>query len=92
MAHVTQDLLASFKWDLFPHPPYSPDLAPSDFHLFPALKKSLGGQKFSTDAELQEAVKKWFQRQDAQFFEDGIHKLLTRYQKCVQLGGDYVEK
>ncbi|GFW79368.1 mariner Mos1 transposase [Trichonephila clavipes] len=38
-ANCTQELLNSFKWEVFPHPPYSPDLAPSDFHLFPKLKQ-----------------------------------------------------
>lgn len=37
---------------LVPHPPYSPDLAPSDFHLFPNLKKALAGQRYTTDEEV----------------------------------------
>ncbi|KAA5582499.1 hypothetical protein F3H14_37350, partial [Pseudomonas aeruginosa] len=39
------------KYDLLSHPPYSPDIAPSDFHLFPKLKSFLGGQKFATNDE-----------------------------------------
>jgi len=34
----TQALLQKFRWDLFDHPPYSPDLAPNDFHLFSWMK------------------------------------------------------
>ncbi|UYV63884.1 hypothetical protein LAZ67_2005884 [Cordylochernes scorpioides] len=34
-ARTTQTLLENLKWEIFTHPPYSPDLAPSDFHLFP---------------------------------------------------------
>jgi histone-lysine N-methyltransferase SETMAR len=34
----TRPLLAHFDWELFDHPPYSPDLAPSDYHLFAYLK------------------------------------------------------
>jgi histone-lysine N-methyltransferase SETMAR len=34
------------------HPPYSPDLAPSDIHLFPGLKKQLKGLHFSSNAEV----------------------------------------
>ncbi|KAJ8867646.1 hypothetical protein PR048_031449 [Dryococelus australis] len=41
---VTLQLLASFRWEVFDHPPYSPDLAPSDFHLFPALKKKVAAR------------------------------------------------
>jgi histone-lysine N-methyltransferase SETMAR len=41
-AAQTQDLITSFKWEQMDHPPYSPDLAPSDYHLFLHLKKLLG--------------------------------------------------
>jgi histone-lysine N-methyltransferase SETMAR len=40
----TKALLEKFGWDLISHPPYSPDLAPSDYHLFLNLKKHLGGK------------------------------------------------
>jgi transposase len=42
----TRALLGHFDWELFDHPPYSPDLAPSDYHLFTYLKKWLGSQRF----------------------------------------------
>ena len=51
-ANVTKDLLKKFNWEVFDHPPYSPDLAPSDFHLFRELKAWLGGQRFATNDEL----------------------------------------
>jgi histone-lysine N-methyltransferase SETMAR len=41
----TQALLQKFCWDLLDHPPYSPDLAPSDFHLFSLMKVCLGTQR-----------------------------------------------
>jgi len=41
-ARKKQDLLEQFKWDVFVHPPYSPDPAGSDYHLFPQLKQHLG--------------------------------------------------
>jgi hypothetical protein len=41
------------------HPPYSSDLAPSDFHLFGPIKMQLGGQKFQTDDELDHGVLNW---------------------------------
>ena len=39
-------------YELLPHLPYSPDLAPCDFFLFPNLKKSLAGQKFESNGEV----------------------------------------
>jgi histone-lysine N-methyltransferase SETMAR len=46
--------LATLDWDIMNHPPYSPDLAFSDFHLFGPLKEHLGGQKFYMDDELKQ--------------------------------------
>ncbi|UYV76885.1 hypothetical protein LAZ67_14002293 [Cordylochernes scorpioides] len=45
--------MENFKWEFFTHPPYSPELAPSDFHLYPALKWHLGGKHFANDDEVQ---------------------------------------
>ncbi|XKL68510.1 hypothetical protein PGB90_004001 [Kerria lacca] len=59
-SHVTKELLKSFKWDVFPNPPHSPNLAPSDYHLFPHLKWYLGGTTFSNNDELQATVTEYF--------------------------------
>ena len=91
-AHRTVELLEQFKWEIFDHPPYSPDLAPSDYHLFPSLKMWLGSQCFVDNNELQSAVKNWFSAQAADFYKTGIKKLLSRYSKCLERDGDYVEK
>jgi len=72
-------------------PPYSPDLAPSDFNLFLHLKKYLGGKRFDDDDDLKVAVQKWLTTQAAVFYE-GIQKLVPRYHKCLNNGGEYVEK
>jgi histone-lysine N-methyltransferase SETMAR len=48
----TQALLAYFNRELFDHPSYSPDLAPSDYHLLTYLKNWLGSQHFNNNAEL----------------------------------------
>ncbi|GFV99419.1 mariner Mos1 transposase [Trichonephila clavipes] len=47
-ANCSQELLNSFKWEVFPHPPYSPDLAPSNFHLFPKMKNWLATHALTT--------------------------------------------
>jgi histone-lysine N-methyltransferase SETMAR len=53
----TRALLQHFNWELFHQPPYSPDLAPSNYHLFTYLKKWLGSQRFNNNEELMEHVK-----------------------------------
>jgi len=51
-----QNLITIFDWNQFDHPPYSPDLAPSDFLLFLHLKSNLAGQWFHEDNEVKEAI------------------------------------
>ena len=79
-------------WDLLKHPPYSPDLAPSDYHLFGPLKQHLRGKHFRNDDEVKEAASEWLCSQPSEFYAEGIDKLIDRWDKCVQKEGDYVEK
>ncbi|UYV77467.1 hypothetical protein LAZ67_15001120 [Cordylochernes scorpioides] len=64
--------MENFKWEFFTHPPYSPELAPSDFHLYPALKWHLGGKNFANDDEVQAEVNHWLRRQDTAWYNSGI--------------------
>jgi hypothetical protein len=73
---------------LFDHPCYSPDLAPNNYH----LKNWLGSQHFNNNEELMEGVKTWLSSMAADFCDRGIQKLIPRNDKCLNLGGDYVEK
>ena len=52
-------LLASEKVKVLNHPPYSPDLSPCDFFLFPRLKKMLSGNKYTSRSSLGSAVYQW---------------------------------
>ena len=74
------------------HPPYSPNLASSDFHLFLHLKKHLARKKFDDNDEVQEEVMMWFKGQAADYYDSGIQKLVPRLNKCLYHAGDYVEK
>ena len=74
------------------HPPYSPDLAPSDYHLFSNFKQHFRGQRFSTDDELEYAIEEWLKEQSELFYFTGVEKLRQRYKLCIDKGGDYVEK
>jgi hypothetical protein len=65
---------------------------PSDFHLFLHLKKFLAGQRFNNDEDVKRAVQMWLSSQAATFYDEGIQKLVSRYDKCLNNGGNYVEK
>jgi histone-lysine N-methyltransferase SETMAR len=55
----TQEAITKFGWTVLPHPPYSPDLAQSDFHLFGPLKDALHGTGFEDDESMIHAVRTW---------------------------------
>ena len=71
-----------------PHPPYSPDLAPSDFWLFPKLRRC----RYETIEEMKEAVTKVIDTLTQDDFDGAFQKLLERYNKCIAAGGDYFEE
>jgi len=63
------------------HPTCSPDLAPSDFHLFGPLKNALRGRRFSCDDDdVKAAVHQWLRAQPKTFFADGIKTLVGRWE------------
>jgi transposase len=55
-------LLERFNWELFDHPPYSPDLAPSDYHQFTYLKNWLRSQRFWNDEMMKVSKRGWAHR------------------------------
>ena len=70
-----------------PQPPYSPDLAPCDFCLFPKLR----GCRYERIEEMKETVTKVIDTLTQEHFHGAFHKLLERYNKCIAAGGDDFE-
>ena len=68
-------------------PPYSPDLVPCNFCLFPKLR----GCRYETIEEMKEAVTKVSDTLTQEDFHGTFQKLLERYNKCIAAGGDYFE-
>ena len=87
VASRTAAHLQSFGWEIMEHAPYMPDLAPSDYHVFGPLRKFLAGQRFISD-DAKTAVWQWFCAQLASFYNSGISKLVVRWDKCLNRGGD----
>ncbi|GFS05480.1 transposase [Elysia marginata] len=58
----TEEALHKVNFVELPHPSYSPDLAPSDFYLFPKLKEHLRGNHFASDEDVEAAVRHWFRQ------------------------------
>ncbi|GFN80982.1 histone-lysine N-methyltransferase SETMAR [Plakobranchus ocellatus] len=68
-ANLTQQWLQRYGWEILPHPAHSPDLAPSDFHLFGPLKRHLGGMAFETEDDVISELRNWFDNLDVDSFE-----------------------
>jgi hypothetical protein len=77
---ATQERIQELQWELLAHPPYSPDLAPSDFHLFGSLKNHLGGRGFGDDEEVETDVQKWRRQQSEDFCAAG--KAMGQVYQC----------
>jgi len=90
-ALATQKKLVYLGFQRLDHPPCSPDLAPSDYHLFRGLKKQLIGRHFSSDAEVIAAAETWLDGHLSEFFLSGLQNLEQRGKKCIELRGEYVE-
>ena len=71
-ALATQKKLVYPGFQCLDLPPYSPDLAPSDYHLFPGLKTQLKGRHFSSDAEVSVAAETLLDGQPSDFFLSGL--------------------
>ena len=74
--------------EAFDHPPYIPNLANRNFYLFIHLKEFLGGKHFRSDDDLQTTdIMNW-----QQWSMKGSQMFMTRYNKCLNIGSDYMEK
>ena len=84
---LVSDYLTKMDIKTVPHLPYSPDLAPCDFWLFPKLR----GCRYETIEGMKEAVTKVIDTLTQEDLNGAFQKLLERYNKCIAAGGDYFE-
>ena len=89
---ITKEIVREFRWELLPNSPYSPDLAPSDFFLFPRLKEPLEKVRFNTTDEAKYAARTWLQNEPVDFFQKWRNGMEDRLEKCIDRNGSYVEK
>ena len=88
----TMAKLSELGYELLPHPPYSSDLAPSDYWLFADLKKMLQGKRFGSNEAVIAETEAYFEAKDKSFHKHGIEKLDKRWNDCIALEGDYIDK
>ncbi|XP_076177098.1 histone-lysine N-methyltransferase SETMAR-like [Ptiloglossa arizonensis] len=84
-ARITVEKIKNFNWKLLPHRSYSPDLAPSDYHLFRSMQHFLSGQNFNNSEDVKSALNEYFDSKSQKFFENGIRKSTDRWKKHEKL-------
>lgn len=90
-AKAVTEYLKEQRITALPHPPYSPDLAPCDFFLFPRIKKELGGKRFESVEELKRAVKAIANDISKEDYTKCFENWCTRLKRCIEVGGEYFE-
>jgi histone-lysine N-methyltransferase SETMAR len=90
IAKKTQEKILNLGWTVIPHPPYSPDLAPTDYHLFRSLANHLSGKKFDKEDKLREEIETFFISKSQDFYKRGIENLPSRWRQVVTSNGAYI--
>ena len=90
-AKMTIDKIRGMGWEVIPHPPYSPDIAPSDYYLFRSLQHFLSGKKFDSRDVIHSAIGQFFVSKTPEFYRSGIEDLPNRWQMIIDKGGKYLD-
>ncbi|XP_025161357.1 histone-lysine N-methyltransferase SETMAR-like [Harpegnathos saltator] len=84
---TTQNKLFQLGWDILPHPPYSPDLSPTSYHIFRPLRDSMEEKTFNDEEAIKNHVDWFFANKCQIFYESGITMLETKWQMVIDKNG-----
>jgi histone-lysine N-methyltransferase SETMAR len=90
VAKLTREKLLKLGWITVPHPPYSPDLAPTDYHLFRSLSNHLREKKFNDENDVKMELANFFGQKSKDFYERGILSLSERWRQVIDSSGTYI--
>ena len=90
ISNLVKNKLEEVGWKLLPHPPYSCDIAPSDYHPFRGMHNALKRKIFKNEAELKNFIQDFFDSQPSAFYAKGINMLPERWQQFIDSGGEYI--
>lgn len=91
VSRLTLQKLNELGYEVLPHPPYSPDLSPTDFHFFKHLDAFLQKKTFTNQEGIKNAVQQFIDSRTPAFYVTGINKLISQWQKCTDCNGDYFD-
>jgi len=89
---LIRSYLAKHQTSVVPHPPYSPDVAPADFFLFPKLQTTLKGRRFRTIEDNQEIAIRELRAITESVFQEAFQQWKKRWERCIASRGDYFER
>lgn len=89
VAKKTQATIERLGWEVLPHPAYSPDLAPSDYHLFRSMQHFFREKSYSDFENLRKDTIQFFEQKPASFFEKGIQSLPEKWEMVIASDGNY---
>ena len=90
--HTAQLMVANINelgWTKLQQPPYSPDIAQSDYHLFRSMDHFLRGRRFTEDGQVRAALEDFFSSKPTKFYTDGIRLIREKWKKVIENHGNY---
>lgn len=91
VSRMTLQKLNELGYETLPHPAYSPDLSPTDYHFFKHLDNFLQEKIFNNQAAAENAFEEFVDSRTPEFYCNGINKLVSCWQKCVDCNGFYFD-
>jgi len=89
---ITDEFFVKNHVESYPNPPYSPDLSPCDFFLFPKLKNQLRGIQFDDNTAMLDALEHAVNTLTKDDFKNCFDDWFIRMHKCIDAMGQYFEK
>lgn len=91
VARSTLQKLNELGYETLPHPAYSPDLSPTDYHFFKHLDNFLEGKVFKDQTAAKNAFEEFITSRTLEFYATGINKIVSNWHKCVDSDGSYFD-
>jgi len=88
---AVSEILEKYGWQVFPHPPYGPDMKPPAFDLFPKLKKPIRGKRFRSTEEVSNEMSRVIRRINNEGVLTAIQDLPKRWTAVIKHNGNYIE-
>lgn len=91
VSSLTMHKLNQLNIEMLPHPPYSPDLSPTDFHFFKHVDYFIRNKTFADQRSVENSFQEFLQSTTPDFYKYGINQLISRWEKCVDANGCYFD-